>query len=208
MENKYSLYRQGSSARTSIIGNDEEFQEEDVWGSSVSRDSDSRPVKSSSFKEPFLIPKRLQTAARMIPKSHKHNPNSQEPKIVHHSAPLNIPDWSKIYGTTSKTTSKNDGGFLGSGWESDEDGKEADGEDGNVIPPHEWISRNRTSSFSVCEGVGRTLKGRDLSRVMQANSLLLSDLDSLMSCDPAETALMKTVTSDRRRRLLVVDSRR
>ncbi|KAL0311012.1 UNVERIFIED_CONTAM: hypothetical protein Sangu_2395900 [Sesamum angustifolium] len=103
MENKYSLYRQGSSARTSIIGNDEEFREEDVWGSSVSRDSDSRPVKSSSFKEPFLIPKRLQTAARMIPKSHKHNPNSQEPKIVHHSAPLNIPDWSKIYGTTSKT---------------------------------------------------------------------------------------------------------
>ncbi|KAL0320804.1 UNVERIFIED_CONTAM: hypothetical protein Sradi_5341900 [Sesamum radiatum] len=168
MENKYSLYRQGSSVRpTSIIGNDEEFQEEDVWGSSVSRetkDSDSRPVKSSSFKEPFLIPKRLQTAARMIPKSHKHNPNSQEPKIVHHSAPLNIPDWSKIYGTTSKTTS----GFPGSGWESDEDDKEVDGEDKNVIPPHEWIARNRTSSFSVCEGVGRTLKGRDLSRVRNA----------------------------------------
>ncbi|KAL2247629.1 uncharacterized protein LOC105176685 [Sesamum indicum] len=171
MENKYSLYRQGSSARTSIIGNEEELQEEDVWGSSVSREtknSDSRPVKSSSFKEPFLIPKRLQTVARMIPKSHRHHPNSQEPKIVHHSAPLNIPDWSKIYGTTSKTTSKNDDGFPGSGWERDEDDKDVDGEDGNVIPPHEWIARNRISSFSMCEGVGRTLKGRDLSRVRNA----------------------------------------
>ncbi|KAK4420774.1 putative beta-1,3-galactosyltransferase 2 [Sesamum alatum] len=202
MENKHSLYRQGSSSRTSIIGNEEEFQEEDVWGS-VSRDtkdSDSRPVKSSSFKDPSLIPKRLQTSARMIPKSHKHNPNSQEPKIVHHSAPLNIPDWSKIYGTTSKTMSKNDGGFGRSSWESDDEEKEEDGEDGNVIPPHEWIARklarNRISSFSVCEGAGRTLKGRDLSRAIPRVPPTFHHVGHLSSCLACDTALIKTFTSD------------
>ncbi|CAN4097183.1 unnamed protein product [Withania somnifera] len=40
------------------------------------------------------------------------------------------------------------------------------------MPPHEWLAkrlgRRQISSFSVCEGVGRTLKGRDLSRVRNA----------------------------------------
>ncbi|KAI3466255.1 hypothetical protein Pfo_022918 [Paulownia fortunei] len=182
MENRHGLYSRGTSVWTSI--KNEEFQEEDVWGVFKERkDSDSRVIMSS-FKEPSFISKRLPTATRMIPKSHK-NPNSQEPKIIQHSAPVNIPDWSKIYGTASRNSSKNacswldgdqsdvdgnnDHGFARSSWESDDE--EEDGE-GNMIPPHEWISRklarNQISSFSVCEGAGRTLKGRDLSRVRNA----------------------------------------
>ncbi|KAL3849451.1 hypothetical protein ACJIZ3_011333 [Penstemon smallii] len=38
----------------------------------------------------------------------------------------------------------------------------------NRIPPHEFLARTRIASFSVHEGIGRTLKGRDLSRVRNA----------------------------------------
>ncbi|XP_003567072.1 uncharacterized protein LOC100834304 [Brachypodium distachyon] len=35
---------------------------------------------------------------------------------------------------------------------------------GEVVPPHELMARRR-AAFSVCSGQGRTLKGRDLTRV-------------------------------------------
>ncbi|KAG6427420.1 hypothetical protein SASPL_111665 [Salvia splendens] len=39
-------------------------------------------------------------------------------------------------------------------------------EDGNEgMPPHEYLARTRVASPSVCVGKGRTLKGRDLSKV-------------------------------------------
>nr|GEZ76465.1 hypothetical protein [Tanacetum cinerariifolium] len=37
-----------------------------------------------------------------------------------------------------------------------------------VLPPHEYLATVRVASCSVHEGVGRTLKGRDLSRVRNA----------------------------------------
>ncbi|KAL8508814.1 hypothetical protein ACS0TY_016140 [Phlomoides rotata] len=59
------------------------------------------------------------------------------------SLPLNIPKWSKIE-------------------EDDVD------EENDKIPPHEYLARKRGASLSVHEGVGRTLKGRDLRRVRNA----------------------------------------
>ncbi|XP_047961458.1 uncharacterized protein LOC125206216 [Salvia hispanica] len=42
-------------------------------------------------------------------------------------------------------------------------------EDGNEqMPPHEYLARTRVASPSVQEGKGRTLKGRDLSKVRDA----------------------------------------
>lgn len=41
-----------------------------------------------------------------------------------------------------------------------------------VLPPHEMVARvslrNQKTTFSVLEGVGRTLKGRDLRQVRNA----------------------------------------
>ncbi|KAA8526983.1 hypothetical protein F0562_008788 [Nyssa sinensis] len=105
----------------------------------------------------------------MIPRANSNT--NREPKIVQQSAPVNIPDWSKIYGKNSKKTSKNaswlddddhhDDGVMKGSWDSDEDDDED--YDGNMIPPHEWIAnktaRSQISAFSVCEGAGRTLKG-------------------------------------------------
>jgi hypothetical protein len=74
------------------------------------------------------------------------------------SAPVNVPDWSKILRVDS----------VESLHESDED----DG-DSEMVPPHEYLAREyarsqKMAATSVFEGVGRTLKGRDMRRVRDA----------------------------------------
>ncbi|XP_010493172.1 PREDICTED: uncharacterized protein LOC104770441 [Camelina sativa] len=82
------------------------------------------------------------------------------------SAPVNVPDWSKIYRVNS----------VESIHESDEEDEE---DSGMMMPPHEYLAksqkrRSRKSGgglgggASVFEGVGRTLKGRELRRVRDA----------------------------------------
>lgn len=82
------------------------------------------------------------------------------------SLPVNIPDWSKILKDEYRINRRRD---------SDDKDDNADGDDsfeggggGVRIPPHEFLARTRIASFSVHEGIGRTLKGRDLSRVRNA----------------------------------------
>ncbi|KAH6764587.1 senescence regulator [Perilla frutescens var. hirtella] len=75
------------------------------------------------------------------------------------SAPVNVPDWSKIYRVDSvESLHDSDDGLI---------------DDSELIPPHEYLARQYASTRkmaanSVFEGVGRTLKGRDLSRVRDA----------------------------------------
>ncbi|XP_009140901.1 uncharacterized protein LOC103864886 [Brassica rapa] len=71
------------------------------------------------------------------------------------SLPVNVPDWSKILGEESPRR------------QTSYDGDEvaACGGETRRVPPHELIASRRMASFSVHEGAGRTLKGRDLSRV-------------------------------------------
>ncbi|PPD83346.1 hypothetical protein GOBAR_DD19710 [Gossypium barbadense] len=82
------------------------------------------------------------------------------------SLPVNIPDWSKILREEYRDNRRRS--------ESDDNDVEADdwSEGGVRIPPHEFLAkqmaRTRIASFSVHEGVGRTLKGRDLRRVRNA----------------------------------------
>lgn len=74
------------------------------------------------------------------------------------SAPVNVPDWSKIYRVDSvESLHDSDDGLN----------------DSEIVPPHEYLAREYARSRkipanSVFEGVGRTLKGRDLSRVRDA----------------------------------------
>ncbi|OIV95831.1 hypothetical protein TanjilG_06807 [Lupinus angustifolius] len=81
------------------------------------------------------------------------------------SVPIDIPDWSKIYGKKYCKKGSKNGGVRSNDDDDDDDGDNDD----MSIPPHEWLARklarNQISSFSVCEGMGRTLKGRDLSKV-------------------------------------------
>ncbi|KAK1360820.1 Senescence regulator [Heracleum sosnowskyi] len=180
MEGKYSLYNPGNSGWSST--RNEELEENDVWGVvGESKYMSSRAGKSKDFST-YNAPHGLPTAAKMIPRTHGSAHHEPVAQIRPQSAPQNIPDWSKIYGkkVSNKSSNKslwldqdeNDGDndydeFRRQKWESDED----DGDE-NIIPPHEWIAkklaRNQISSFSVCEGAGRTLKGRDLKRVRNA----------------------------------------
>ncbi|KAM5588696.1 protein S40-5-like [Rosa sericea] len=73
------------------------------------------------------------------------------------SLPVNVPDWSKILRVDS----------VDSLYEFD-DGMDSSN-DPEMIPPHEYLAREYTrGATSVFEGVGRTLKGRDMRRVRDA----------------------------------------
>lgn len=73
---------------------------------------------------------------------------------VANSAPVNVPDWSKILPVEPLPNVDDDG---------------SDELDSEMVPPHEYLARSSAScATSVFEGVGRTLKGRDLSRVRDA----------------------------------------
>ncbi|KAK4341855.1 hypothetical protein RND71_037671 [Anisodus tanguticus] len=167
---RYNLYSQGSSGWTSM--RNEEFREEEIWGNFINeRGEFGSNFSKSKESSPNFTTRKIHTATKMIPRSNKSS--IHESKITQHSAPVNIPDWSKIYGTSSKKNSwrdvENDDDSGGGGYNEEEDD---DDDEGEIMPPHEWIAkkleRSKISSFSVCEGVGRTLKGRDLSRVRNA----------------------------------------
>ncbi|WVZ12641.1 hypothetical protein V8G54_017171 [Vigna mungo] len=148
----------GGSARN------EDFDEEDVWGlcpeMKVSKDS-------SDPSSAWCMP----TSPRKIPRTNNVKLNSLESDsnvVQRSSAPMDIPDWSKIYGkkgVEEEGVNKKFDFDYGNHYLDDY-------EDDDMIPPHQWISRklarSQISSFSVCEGIGRTLKGRDLSKVRNA----------------------------------------
>lgn len=75
--------------------------------------------------------------------------------------PVNIPDWSKILRNEyieNRRDRFEEEANCGDELENDR----------FRVPPHEFVARTRMASFSVEEGIGRTLKGRDLSRVRDA----------------------------------------
>ncbi|KAM0907133.1 hypothetical protein ACQ4PT_016324 [Festuca glaucescens] len=116
----------------------------------------------------------VETYGRALPASRASKPRAAAPREAPAgvggaggpaSMPVNIPDWSKILGAEYG----GGGGSAGAGrWPSDDRG-DAYGE-GGWVPPHEQLMcRERAAaSFSVREGAGRTLKGRDLRRVRNA----------------------------------------
>ena len=149
---------------------------EDVWGVAANED-DSGPKTmrvskdSSGSSSAWRI---LPAAPRKIPRANNTLvPSSDDAKVVQlqgssSSAPMDIPDWSKIYGKKASTGGCGYGDHYHDNGEDDE----YDDDDDDMVPPHEWIARklarSQISSFSVCEGMGRTLKGRDLSKVRNA----------------------------------------
>lgn len=73
------------------------------------------------------------------------------------SLPVNIPDWSKILKDEYRDNRR-----------ADTDDGDLHGEGSVRVPPHEFLAKTRIASFSVHEGLGRTLKGGDLTRVRNA----------------------------------------
>ncbi|CAO2824033.1 unnamed protein product [Amaranthus hypochondriacus] len=74
-----------------------------------------------------------------------------------HSAPVNIP--------STIMTRKKPKKF---GQLEERESRDGDGDDEETLPPHEIVAMKLKSTSSVLEGVGRTLKGRDLRQVRNA----------------------------------------
>ncbi|XP_059646880.1 protein S40-4-like [Cornus florida] len=126
-----------------------EFEEADVWSPSNDQVFPSSEVKKSipnsrSSKKPV---RRMGSGDRRA-------------TATAASLPVNVPDWSKILRDEYDKQQRREGE------DNVEDSDDDDQDD--RMPPHEYLARTRGASFSVHEGIGRTLKGRDLSRVRNA----------------------------------------
>ena len=99
------------------------------------------------------------SSSRMIPAIPKPTVDRrvQVSAKYHQSAPVDVPMLSKAVRMSN---------------EFDDDDDYDDGAEGEMLPPHEIVARGSVQSpelsCSVLEGVGRTLKGRDLSHVRNA----------------------------------------
>lgn len=104
------------------------------------------------------------TPSRLIPNRDALYASSPSSRVLHQSAPMAVPDWSKILGPERKPFTANE--------LVDDDVVQENDEDEERLPPHELIAReyarSQITTFSMCEGAGRTLKGRDQSRVRNA----------------------------------------
>lgn len=166
-------YSSQASAATDLS----EFREEDVWSTSEDRDRD---VNAYPGEWEALAPPRRRSSREL--QGHRHvgglslafedGSGGAGTRIVHHqyraqhdavshqhqmatSAPVNVPDWSKILRVDS--LHEMDDVF-------DDNNNESE-----MVPPHEYLARSRKmAANSVFEGVGRTLKGRDMRRVRDA----------------------------------------
>ncbi|XP_062082566.1 protein S40-7 [Humulus lupulus] len=112
--------------------------------------SSSSSSSSSSSRLIPVIPKPPQERIMPVPSSSVK---------YHQSVPVNVP-------MLSKAMSKPRDFFAVDVDVSDDDGE------AEMLPPHEIVARSSTQSpmlaYSVLEGVGRTLKGRDLRQVRNA----------------------------------------
>ncbi|KAF9589267.1 hypothetical protein IFM89_022185 [Coptis chinensis] len=173
MADRYSYYTNNSTSRGRSPIRNEDFDEEDVWDV-VRKDNNSKGRKPKD-PSPVSNLRRIPTASKMILRT-KSSINGAK---MQQSAPVNIPDWSKIY---RKNTHKS----TQSSWTDDDtnddhgrynDDEVDDGDEDEWVPPHEWIAkklaRSQISSFSVCEGAGRTLK--DTSKVVNVASNRIKD---------------------------------
>ncbi|KAL4297610.1 hypothetical protein GQ457_12G010340 [Hibiscus cannabinus] len=136
-----------------------ELDEVDVWNNP---NDQATPMPNLDPKKPLptsrASSKRVSKAKEIqITDTNKHRTAQLPPASA--SLPVNIPDWSKILQAEYREHGKTDEDVGGDGDDGDRDGR---------VPPHEYLARRRGASFSVHEGIGRTLKGRDLRRVRNA----------------------------------------
>ncbi|XP_030447773.1 protein S40-4-like [Syzygium oleosum] len=138
-----------------------------------------RPVRTSDSSSSSSSSSKRSSAAASKRGS---DPGDRRGSAPSSSLPVNIPDWSKILRGEYRENRRRDS--LGDSYYSDDDEDAACGgwggggrgggvgEDGAArVPPHEFLARQMARTriaSSVHEGIGRTLKGRDLSRVRNA----------------------------------------
>lgn len=169
---------------------EQEFQEEEMWGGVAVKQKERREGFTTKKKKSLSSSSSTSclSSAWQIP-THKSqekmgfkgkNVSFQGNNLAFHQAstPVKIPGWynmknsnkgSKRVDDDGEDVMNNGDGYFVENEEDDDD----DGEDEEtMVPPHEYMAkkmaRTRSASHSMCEGVGRTLKGRDLCKLRNA----------------------------------------
>ncbi|XP_073303975.1 protein S40-6-like [Primulina huaijiensis] len=160
-----------------------DLQEDEVW--SVMKTTEGSKSNSNSKTRKKVSPASAWRSAVAISSRGGDQTEDLAADFVtqHSSALIDIPDWSKTLKMKSKENlwdDDDDACYYPNDHESD-DGDQSkthhvknddDVDDDQMVPPHEYLARKLAStqiaSFSMCEGVGRTLKGRDLSKMRNA----------------------------------------
>ncbi|XP_057459055.1 protein S40-7-like [Lotus japonicus] len=111
-------------------------------------------------KAPVSVSVPVPSSSRPIPRP-RTDRTPTSPARFHQSAPVNVPVMSPGMMKAARRRLESD---------EDEGDAAAEEEDGEMmLPPHELVARNSAVLACSClEGVGRTLKGRDLRRVRNA----------------------------------------
>ncbi|KAG1368337.1 nuclear polyadenylated RNA-binding protein 3 [Cocos nucifera] len=157
---------------------DEDFEEEEVWATVRERKDESPKTRRTRDSTGSSTTRRLPTPSKMNPRSNANAESRASGGTFRQSAPVAIPDWSEIYRHQGSSESHSyrfdgdkDGQYCGPDHASNDEDYEEDDDD-DKVPPHEWLAkkmaRSQISSSSMCEGAGRTLKGRDLSKMRNA----------------------------------------
>ncbi|KAG9138936.1 hypothetical protein Leryth_007567 [Lithospermum erythrorhizon] len=175
MSTKKSYQWLGGSERVNPINSASEFEldEADIWGTN-NTETLSETKRTSNNMKPLKKPIKKSNNNHI---DHVH----QRPNVAT-SLPVNVPDWSKILGNEYKGRVVDEDEDVGievspsnlityqprGSWAGRYNDEYEEDDKDHRIPPHVYLARTRGASFSVHEGIGRTLKGRDLSRVRNA----------------------------------------
>ncbi|GFP91980.1 hypothetical protein PHJA_001342100 [Phtheirospermum japonicum] len=139
---------------------DEEFQEEDVWGLIPNGPTSPKLRKSKSGSSAPAWRRPAPASATPRSASAAATPVFLRPPPREASKPIDFPDWSRILKEEGRKSHRPQS-VKG----DDED------DDDDMLPPHELLARRdkkNRAAYSMCEGIGRTLKGRDLRNVRNA----------------------------------------
>ncbi|KAF9665031.1 hypothetical protein SADUNF_Sadunf16G0079800 [Salix dunnii] len=152
------IYPTLGSGNNPFTGHDKvfDFDEADVWSSNVVSSLESKKTIPSS-RSSKKAPRKTEMAKDRTP-------------VTCESLPVNIPDWSKIYRDYHQRK-ENENSIYQLDDDDDQDDR---------VPPHEYLARRRGASFSVHEGIGRTLKGRDLRQILDCVQKMRSSLAVLV----------------------------
>jgi len=137
-----------------------DFQQETASGIlAVLSEADGR--RPFLYQKPSIsVPSSSSKAVPMIPRLPERECSQPAAQFRNQSAPMKVP-------VLSEAMAKRRNGMLADLYDEDDDGG-----DDRMLPPHELVSRGSgvspKTTFSVLEGVGRTLKGRDLRQVRNA----------------------------------------
>ncbi|KAM7276980.1 hypothetical protein ACFE04_018846 [Oxalis oulophora] len=159
-----------------LPNNDQELTEDDIPNSHFYHKTSAASSSSSTSSAARLIPS--------IPKPPSLMSRSLGPHYHHQSAPVNVP----VFTHRARRRQEFD--------EIDLDDDDGDGDGEEMMPPHEIVARShtqRTAAYSVLEGAGRTLKGRDLRQVRNAIWQQTVILQQLLSFRVGKNSDMYTI---------------